>query len=76
MTFANLRFTAILVTLALLAALTYDAPVQVEAAGTPTPEPCVLVGDTGATKVYRCMDWEMGKIIYVNGFGFLFVVDE
>lgn len=39
-------------------------------------EECTPVGTAGNQTVYRCEDWQMGKIVYVNNFGFLFVVEE
>lgn len=73
MKYIGLMLTAALVLIALaLAAGVSAAPIHAAM----TPEPCVLVGETKWTEVWRCVDWEMGKVIYVNNFGMIFAVDE
>jgi hypothetical protein len=36
--------------------------------------PCEIVGKAAGNTIYRCVDDETGNIIYVNQFGFMFVV--
>lgn len=71
---------------ALLAVLLFTIAMLVGAdisrAATPEPEPqsnveeCVPIGIAGNQTVYRCEDWQFGKVVYVNNFGFLFVAEE
>lgn len=49
---------------------------QLHAAPVDEPDDCPLIGNAGGTNIYRCLDWEMGKVCYVNSYGFLFCLEE
>lgn len=51
-------------------------PTIVDAAQPSATDACIPIGTAGNQTVYRCEDLEVGKLVYVNNYGFLFVVEE
>ena len=67
---------AAIAALALLAALLSGPPVAAAPqAGGGAPAECPMIAVAGSAHLYRREDAEMGKIIYMNDYGFIFAGD-
>lgn len=64
-----------IVTVAAMLVLNLYAYATTQAAGE-EPAECPIVGKADNATLYRCEDWEAGKVCYLNSFGFLFCLEE
>lgn len=69
-------YAGLLLLAGLLLALLVGVPETASRAAASSDFECVEIPNPSTVTLYRCLDWQTGKVIYFNGYGFLFAVDE